>query len=592
MESDITLNGEYVTSKTAVNTISYIYDSEGSLSKKEITSSDGNSFVYDYESNDGNQVLKFTAGNQKITSHSKSDSFGRKVFDELQLGTGFVSRQFSYYAGEITAEHKANAKLKSTATTQLVSQIILSDGRTLSYEYDEEERITKVTDSLENTTTEYTYDALGQLLTETVNGTVVNTMTYDNYGNIISKNGKLYTYDYEWQDRLYCYDGTSIYYDNQGNPTDYLGHALTWEKGRQLKTFDSNTYTYNANGIRTSKTVGGVKHTYILDGTKILRESWGNNTLIPLYDNEDSVCGIIYNNEPYYFYKNLQGDIVSIVDKDAEPVARYTYDAWGVPTVTYDNSACSIATVNPFRYRSYYYDEEIAKYYLQSRYYDPALGRFINSDEALYLYATDSATSCNLFCYCNNECSNNTDISGFASVDGFLKHIKKLFQSIPNFVSKAFAYLKNKFTPFKIEKNRWGEFLHINTWLITSIIDVTITLISKAVSLGLKGLVSLIKGLVKSFKNQAVKIIKNSILPFFKKSILPFLKNFVKKLAVKMGISIGKDIVITFTDRNLPNTGTICAWLLESLSSAGSFISFLLDLSDSNLDDYYSVKLN
>ena len=83
VESDITLNGEYVTSKTAVNTISYIYDSEGSLSKKEITSSDGNSFVYDYESNDGNQVLKFTAGNQKITSHSKSDSFGRKVFDEL-----------------------------------------------------------------------------------------------------------------------------------------------------------------------------------------------------------------------------------------------------------------------------------------------------------------------------------------------------------------------------------------------------------------------------------------------------------------------------------------------------------------------------
>ena len=418
-------------------------------------------------------------------------------------------------------------------------------------------------------------------------------MEYDNYGNITKKNGKAYTYgNATWKDLLTSYNGQSITYDAQGNPVKYLGHTLTWEKGRQLKSFDGNTYTYNANGIRTSKKVNGVLHTYTLDGTKILRETWDSNTLIPLYDNEDGVCGIIYNNVPYYFIKNLQGDVIAIVDKDAKTVARYSYDAWGVPEVKLDSSDCQIATINPFRYRGYYYDEEIDLYYLQSRYYDADVGKFINTDEALYLYATDSAISCNLFCYCNNECSNTTDVSGFASVDGFLKHIKNLFQNIANFVSKAFTYLKNKFTPFRIEKNRWGKFLHINTWLITSIIDVTITLISKAVSLGLKGIVSLIKGLVKSFKNQAVKIIKNSILPFFKKTIVPFLKNFVKKLAVKMGISIGKDIVITFTDSKLPNTGTICAWLLESVSSAGTFISFLLDLSDSNLDGYYSVKLN
>ena len=111
--------------------------------------------------------------------------------------------------------------------------------------------------------------------------------------------------------------------------------------------------------------------------------SYLGNTLIPIYDNEDSVCGIIYNNTPYYFIKNLQGDVIAITNKNAAVVAKYSYDAWGVPTVTYDNSACSIATVNPYRYRSYYYDEEIAKYYLQSRYYDPALGRFINGDETL-----------------------------------------------------------------------------------------------------------------------------------------------------------------------------------------------------------------
>ena len=141
------------------------------------------------------------------------------------------------------------------------------------------------------------------------------------------------------------------------------------------------TYTYNENGIRTSKTVNGVKHEYTLDGTKILRETWGENTLIPLYDNEDSVCGILYNNVPYYFIKNLQSDVIAIVDKNAQTVARYSYDAWGVCTVTQDS--VGIATINPFRYRGYYYDEEIGLYYLQSRYYDASVGRFVGADKLM-----------------------------------------------------------------------------------------------------------------------------------------------------------------------------------------------------------------
>ena len=139
------------------------------------------------------------SGKRTITAHSKTDSFGRKVFDELQLGTGFVSRQFSYHAGKPTPEHEENRKLKSSPTTNLVSQITFSGGDTISYAYDAEERITSVVETYANgedqivRTTAYTYDALGQLLTETVNGTVVNTMTYDNYGNnygnIRAKNG-------------------------------------------------------------------------------------------------------------------------------------------------------------------------------------------------------------------------------------------------------------------------------------------------------------------------------------------------------------------------------------------------------------------
>lgn len=417
-ESSIILSGEIVTAKNLVSSILYSYDSEGKLTKKRIIPVDGAEQVVYYETNDDNTVVKFSAGGRTVTSHSKTDSFGRKVFDELQLGTGFVSRQFHYHSGDVTDEHVANEKLKSSATTQLVSQIVLSGGRTISYEYDAEEHITKVTDSVDGIT-EYTYDALGQLLTEKKNGTVVNSMEYDNYGNILSKNGTVYTYGTSaWKDLLTGFGDQSISYDAQGNPTSYLGHTLTWEKGRQLKSFDNNTYTYNANGIRTSKTVNGVKHTYTLDGTKILRETWGGNTLIPLYDNEDSVCGIIYNNEPFYLQKNLQGDVIAIVDRDSEMVARYSYDAWGAVTKaeTYTGltDGVDIATVNPFRYRGYYYDSEIGMYYLQSRYYDAGVGRFISPDDpTIFNNSSNMANmSTNKYCYCQNSPSNDTDECG------------------------------------------------------------------------------------------------------------------------------------------------------------------------------------
>ena len=239
----------------------------------------------------------------------------------------------------------------------------------------------------------------------------------DHNGNIKLKNGNAYTYgNATWKDLLTGFDGKTIEYDAQGNPVKYLGHTLTWEKGRQLKSFDGNTYTYNANGIRTAKTVNGVKHTYTLDGTKILRETWGDNTLVPLYDNEDSVCGILYNSVPYYFIKNLQGDVIAIVDKDAQTVARYSYDAWGAVTsaITYTDITedVEIATINPFRYRGYYYDEETGLYYVSSRYYDPEIGRFINADEATYLGADSTVLSYNLYAYCENEPTNNEDRSG------------------------------------------------------------------------------------------------------------------------------------------------------------------------------------
>ena len=64
------------------------------------------------------------------------------------------------------------------------------------------------------------------------------------------------------------------------------------------------------------------------------------------------------------------------------------------------NIASHIANINPFRYRSYYYDAEIAKYYLQSRYYDPAVGRFINGDDLNFILNSKTPQDFNYYSYC------------------------------------------------------------------------------------------------------------------------------------------------------------------------------------------------
>ena len=95
-----------------VNTVKYYYDTEGKMTKKVITAASGSAQTIYYETNDDKTIVKFSAGGRTVTSHSKTDSFGRKVFDELQLGTDFVSRQFVYHAGKVTAAHKEKAKVK------------------------------------------------------------------------------------------------------------------------------------------------------------------------------------------------------------------------------------------------------------------------------------------------------------------------------------------------------------------------------------------------------------------------------------------------------------------------------------------------
>lgn len=100
-------------------------------------------------------------------------------------------------------------------------------------------------------------------------------------------------------------------------------------------------------------------------------------------------------------------------------VAVYYYDAWGRITAidTADaegETAClELANANPLRYRGYYYDNETGYYYLQSRYYDPEICRFINADVPEIAKVSKSISNgVNIFAYCNNNPINDSDPNG------------------------------------------------------------------------------------------------------------------------------------------------------------------------------------
>lgn len=163
---------------------------------------------------------------------------------------------------------------------------------------------------------------------------------------------------------------------------------MSWQ-GRQLASATGDgkslSFTYDSEGIRTSKTVDGVKTEYLLNGTQILAQKTVSNTLCFFYDQQGNRVGMADSGNHFYYYLyNLQGDVIALADASTgKLVATYTYDAWGKCVNVRNADGYTIGTDNPFRYRGYYYDNETGLYYLNSRYYDAETGRFINADGQL-----------------------------------------------------------------------------------------------------------------------------------------------------------------------------------------------------------------
>ena len=183
-----------------------------------------------------------------------------------------------------------------------------------------------------------------------------------------------------------------------------------WSYGR-LASIDGNTFSYDVLGRRVCK--NDIAFTY--DGSgNLIRQS---NGLEFLYDHT-GVFAVKYSGSTYFYRKNVQGDVIALLDSAGTAVVQYRYDAWGNCKVL-NTSGLEIADdthigiLNPFRYRSYYYDHGIGLYFLKTRYYDPETGRFLTPDSVEYL-DPETIGGLNLYAYCNNNPVMNVDSHGHA----------------------------------------------------------------------------------------------------------------------------------------------------------------------------------
>ncbi|MDO6355966.1 DNRLRE domain-containing protein [Caloramator sp. CAR-1] len=433
------------------NRINYSYDSNSNRSSV-VERINGLNFTtsYSYDKDNREKEVTLPNGAKAINNY---DNLGRLNNKVILTGSASFITNYSYEAGK-----------EQNSTTNRLSEID-NNGKKINYTYDANGNIETIT--RDGKRIKYYYNELNEVYREDnqiLNKTIL--YTYDLGGNILSKveypyteglpenPTKTITYTYNdsnWKDKLTSFDGKTITYDAIGNPLSYDGYSFTWEEGRQLARIQGNgfniSYKYNDQGIRTEKTINGVTTKYYLLGDKVILETNGTDTIHYSYDTQDNLVSMNLNNVEYYYVRNGQGDVIALIDSNGNEVVTYTYDSWG-NIISIDGILKDTAGIkNPYRYRGYRYDEETKLYYLQSRYYNPEWGRFVNADAIVGI--TGELLSHNMFAYCNNDPVNMEDPNGYFGIKSSINKLNHAALYVYTFVISRLYVIQQRFSSVK-----------------------------------------------------------------------------------------------------------------------------------------------
>lgn len=397
--------------------VQYMYDENDTLKAVRSTYNDvSKQMSYEYDA-DYKETKTITMGGKNLIS--EYDALGRVTTQRFNTDNLFT----------VTYGYRDGANGSSSAMIQSLS----NNGRSTSYLYYDDGNIRQIQTPW--TTQTFEYDDIGQLIRVNDDDTGFTTVySYDAGGNMTSErvyayttaavpttellSQRTFTYDAEWKDQMLTCGGKALTYDGVGNLLSYDGVTFNWTRGRRLSgvTKADGTkvaYTYNHSGQRVSKTIGGVKHTYFYSGNLLMCEKASGLDMRFSYNSVGNPVSILYNNVEYYYVKNLQGDIIGLIDAAGTWVVEYSYDVWGNIRSVFGTMASTLGQDNPIRYRGYYYDTETKLYYVSSRYYSPELCRFISSDDVEpFVKFHENSVQYNLYAYCWNNPVNMFDRDG------------------------------------------------------------------------------------------------------------------------------------------------------------------------------------
>ncbi len=404
------------TSTQALLQEDYSYDERGDLTGKTYTGNVNQTYRYGYSSTASRELESVIT--ELYNFKALKDVNGRNTGREItSAGKKFISEHITYRK---LGDRATN--MPSGVQYKLVGNAIGN----IKYKYDTSGNIREITENGQ-LKARYTYDGLNRIIREDNKGlNKTEIYGYDNAGNISERTEYEYTESVVTPSEVqakkqygYVYDGDKLIeisisgnkeyseYNNIGNPVKYRGKECEWQYGKRLTKYGSTAYAYDSIGRRTKK--GSITYTYDSEG-RLLKQS---NGLEYLYD-LSGVAVVKYNGTRYFYRKDAQGNIAAILYDNGAVAAKYEYDAWGkhkVVDASGNEITSGIGVLNPFRYRGYYYDTETGLYYLQTRYYDPEVGRFISQDSLEYA-APETINGLNLYAYCLNNPVMMTDETG------------------------------------------------------------------------------------------------------------------------------------------------------------------------------------
>ena len=435
-------------------TETYTYDCNSNLTKTVDKNENTLKNTYDNK----NRLTERTAKEKKTgkeTVHTyRYNAYGDvAVQDDTQFVYGDVSGQVTKETTKLTKnkdvvknytyDSKGN---KSTFSVKAGEATKLS----LSYEYDGSSRLIAVKDSEGNQAVSYAYDMLGRITRETKTGREDISYTYDANNNRkqMTIGNKTTAYQYNKNDELLRTDtlhtdtekNDVVIYKNDKNgnrlaavnrseipaeakDTSYIDVDVTlgdnqlndnvvnhYNALNQLtETLTKNykvSFTYDAEGLRTGKTVNGEKTVYVWDGDQVVMELSKGGAVQKRYIRGND---LVYadkgeNTEKTYYVTDMHGNVVQLLDESGNVTKTYEYDSFGNEVKPEKKDE------NPYRYCGEYYDKETEEVYLRARYYESSVGRFITRDT--YTGESDEPLSLHLYTYCENDGVNMVDPSG------------------------------------------------------------------------------------------------------------------------------------------------------------------------------------